>query len=325
MPHSLPHQRRTRRRTLVAMLLPLLAACGAGTPDAYGNFEADEVVVSAETGGRLLRFAAEEGERLAAGAVVGQVDTTGLALKRDEILQQQRASTTRNSEARAQVDVLLAQLQTARSELARTRRLYDAEAATARQLDQAQGEVRVLEERIRAARAQSSVVREESGGAEARVRQIDEQLDRSRITNPVAGTVLTTYVEPGEYVQPGAPLYAVADLDTLTFRAWVSGAQLPRLRLGQQVRVRVDSAAGGLRTLPGIVVWIASEAEFTPTPIQTRDERVEQVYAVRVRVPDTQGVLKVGMPGELVLDGVPPDSVPRTASAVRTGSPRGRP
>ena len=299
----------------VILLLPLLVACRDDAPAAYGNFEADEVVVSAEVGGRLVHFVAEEGERLAVGAVVGQVDTVGLALQRAEIVQQGRASRTRTAEAGAQVDVLLAQLQTAREGLARTRRLYDAEAATARQLEQAQGEVRVLTQRIQAARAQSSVVREEAGGASARVRQIEEQLARSRITNPVSGTVLTTYVEAGEYVQPGAPLYAVANLDTLTFRAYVSGAQLPQLRLGQQVRVRVDSAAGGLRTVPGRIVWIAAKAEFTPTPIQTRDERVQQVYAVRIRVPDPRGALKVGMPGELVLDEGRADSAAGTLGA----------
>jgi HlyD family secretion protein len=131
--------------------------------------------------------------------------------------------------------------------------------------------------------------------------QVQDRWERSRVLNPRAGTVLATYVEAGEFVQAGRPLYTVADLDTLTLRAWVSGAQLADIRLGQEVAVRVDAGPDRLRTLPGRVSWIASEAEFTPTPIQTREERISQVYGVKVRVPNPDGVLKVGMPGELVL------------------------
>lgn len=311
--------RPTRSRALPA-LLALLAACGPDEPDAYGNFEADEVVVSAEASGRLVRFDAEEGETLAAGAVVGQIDTLALALQRAEVESRGEASLTRTREARAQIDVLRAQLATASDELARTRRLFDAEAATAQQLDRASGEVRVLRERIEAARAQTGVAQEEAGGAEARIRQIELQIERSRVVNPVAGTVLATYAEAGELVQPGAPLYRVADLRTLTLRAYVTGAQLAGVRLGEEVRVAVDSAGGGLRRLAGRVVWIASEAEFTPTPIQTRDERADQVYAVKVRVPNPDGVLRVGMPGELDL--APPDREGEEPIAAAAGGGR---
>lgn len=296
---------RSTARLAAGLLLPLAAACGGDEPDAYGNFEANEVVVSAERGGRLVRFDPDEGDRLAAGSVVGEVDTLALALERAEVERHEAASRTRTAEAEAQTGVLRAQLAIARQERARTRRLYAAEAATAQQLDRAEGEVRVLEARIRAARAGSDVVREEAGGAGARLAQIEDRIARSRIVNPVAGTVLATYAAVGEHVQPGAPLYRIVDLDTLTLRAYVSGAQLTELRAGQAVRVRVDAPGGELRTLPGRVVWIAAEAEFTPTPIQTRDERADQVYAVRVRVPNPGGALRVGMPGELVLAGGP--------------------
>jgi HlyD family secretion protein len=302
-------------RLLALGLLPLAAACGGDEPDAYGNFEANEVVVSAEFGGQLARFEPEEGGRLAAGAVVGQLDTVSLALQRAEVVRQGSASRTRTAEAEAQIGVLRAQLATAREELARTRRLYHAEAATAQQLNLSRGEVRVLEQRIEAARAQTGVAREEAGGAEARVRQIEERLARSRIVNPMAGTVLTTYAEPGEFVQPGAPLYKIADLSTLTLRAYVGGGQLPELQIGQAVGVQVDGPGGELRTLPGRVVWIASEAEFTPTPIQTRDERADQVYAVKVRVPNADGLIKVGMAGELVLSTKAPGARPLAARA----------
>lgn len=288
-----------RRILALPLCLAALAGCREEEPDAYGNFEAAEVVVSAEAAGRLLRFGPREGERLPAGAVVGQIDTVGLSLQRRELASREGAARTRAAEAEAQIAVLRAQLATAEREHARTLRLFRAEAATAQQLDLAEGEVRVLRRRIEAARAQTGAAREETGGAEARIEQVAEQIRRSRVVNPVAGTVLAAYAEAGELVQPGQPLYRVADLDTLTLRAYVSGAQLAGVRLGQAVRVRIDAGEGRLAALPGRVSWISSRAEFTPTPIQTRDERVAQVYAVKVRVPNRGGALKVGMPGEV--------------------------
>lgn len=295
---------RRAARALVPGLLALAAAgCRKEKPDAYGNFEAEEVVVSAELGGRLLSFGAAEGERLAAGAEVARIDTATLALQRQEIVAQRGASQARTTEAQAQIGVLRAQLVTAEREYARTLRLYRAEAATAQQRDRAEGEVRVLRERIRAAEATTGTVREEASGAESRLAQIEEQLGKSRVLNPIAGTVLATYVEPGEVVAGGAPLYKIADLDTLTLRAYVSGAQLAAVRVGGPVQVRIDAGKDRLETLPGRLSWVSSEAEFTPTPIQTADERADQVYAVKVRVPNRNGMLKVGMPGEVILGG----------------------
>ncbi len=303
---------------VLASCAMVLTACGDDEPDAWGNFEANEVVVSAQVGGQLLSLAADDGQRLAGGAVVGQIDTAALSLQRAELLARQGAARTRTTEAEAQIDVFEAQLATAREEHARTLRLYRAEAATAQQLNQAEGEVRVLRERIEAARAQTGVVQQEAGGADARIGQIDEQISRSRITNPLAGTVLTTYAEPGEFVQAGQPLYKIADLGTLTLRAYVSGAQLPRVRIGGRVQVRIDSGEGDeLATVPGEVAWVASEAEFTPTPIQTREERTDQVYAVKVRVPNPNGVIKIGMPGELVLSAASTQATASTAAPLR--------
>jgi HlyD family secretion protein len=304
---------------LLLLLLPLLAACGEDQPDAYGNFEADEVVVSTEVGGSLQRFDVERGERLVAGAVVARVDTIPLALQRDEFAAQRQATHTRTTEAEAQIDVLEAQLATASEEYQRTRRLYDAQAATARQLNQSEGEVQVLRQRIEAARAQTGVVRQEAGGADARIRQIEDRIARSTVRNPIAGTVLTTYVEAGELVQAGAPLYRIADTDTLTLRAYVSGAQLADVRLGEAVDVQVDAGEDELLSIPGRVVWIASEAEFTPTPIQTREERTEQVYAVEIRVPNTNGLIKIGMPGEVLFGEASDDELDRSTSRPGNG------
>lgn len=287
------------RMSILAALL--LAGCRKDRPDAYGNFEAAETVVSAEGSGRLVRFEAREGEPLPAGAVVALIDTVALSLRGQELASQHAASESRTLEAQAQTGVLIAQLATAREEHARTLRLYRAEAATAQQLNLAEGEVRVLEERIATARVQAQSAAQEVGGVAARTAQLQDQIRRSRVVNPAAGTVLTTYASAGEFVQPGQPLYKIADLRSLTLRAYVSGAQLAAVRIGQRVTVQVDAGEDERASFPGTVAWIAAEAEFTPTPIQTREERTEQVYAVEVRVPNPQGVLKIGMPGELVL------------------------
>jgi HlyD family secretion protein len=288
--------------SVAALALSLvLGGCRKDQPDAYGSFEATETVVSAEGSGRLLRLEAREGQTVAAGAVVALVDTTALALRTQELAAQQAASRTRTREAEEQIDVLQAQLATAREEHARTQRLFRAEAATAQQLNVAEGEVRVLQQRIEAARAQTETARQEIGGVEARTAQVREQIRKSQVINPAAGTVLATYAEAGEFVQPGQPLYKVADLRNLTLRAYVSGAQLSAVRIGQRVTVQVDAGPDARQGFAGTVTWISPEAEFTPTPIQTREERTEQVYAVQVRVANPDGMLKIGMPGELVL------------------------
>ena len=342
-----------------ALLLALpLAACGADDEaDAYGNVEATETVVSAEADGRLLAFTAQEGDVLAAGEVVGLVDTTQLSAQREGLLAQRRqllgqqrsllaqaraslasrdaalasgdATLAGVAEAEAAAAALAAQLQTAREEAARTQRLYADAAATARELNERQGQVAVLEEQVQQARARTASIRAQAGtsASQARVQAvqagvpeaqaaaiedqvagIDAQLDAidDRIANafveaPVGGTVLTVVAEPGETVRTGSPLFTLADLSSVTLRAYASGNQLGQIRLGMPVEVRVDDGSGGLRAFRGEITAIASEAQFTPTPIQTRDERAELVYAFDVRLANPEGFLKVGMPGEVVL------------------------
>ena len=189
----------------------------------------------------------------------------------------------------------------ARRNYERTRRLFEEKAATAQQLDQAERDYRVLGAQIDALRAQRQSVAREVTSGDARVAQIAERLGKSRIENPERGTVLATFTRAGEIVQPGQPLYRIANLDTLTLRAYVAEAQLHSLKLGGQVQVNVDTGDGKTTALPGTVTWISSKAEFTPTPVQTRDERADLVYAVKVRVPNQRGLLKIGMPGDLNL------------------------
>ena len=289
---------------LALVLAIALAACAEPEPNAYGNFEATEVAVSAELGGPLLAFSVREGDVLEAGAIVGTVDTLDFALQRDELNVAAETSRIRRTEALAQIRILEAQLAPAREDLERLERLSAVEAATAQQLTRARGQVAVLEEQISAARIRVRLTEQEGAAVASRIGQIQNRLSRGSIANPIRGTVLRSFVEPGESVQPGRPLYTIASLDTLTLRAWVSGRQLGEVQLGQQVTVQFDATtadATSFERREGRVTWIASEAEFTPTPIQTRDERVDQVYAIKIRVANTDGRLKIGMPGELVL------------------------
>jgi HlyD family secretion protein len=288
------------------LVAPLLGACNGGsTPDAYGNFEATEVVVSAQTSGQVQRFTPVEGATLALGAEVALIDTTQLALERRQIIAQRAAAESRRVESERQVRVLLVQRDVARRAYERLRRLRAEQAATAQQLDQAERDYRVLLAQIDAARAQGATVGLDASATEARVAQIGERIGRSRVTNPRAGTVLTTYTRAGEVVQAGQPLYKIADLDTLELRAYVSETQLASFRVGQRVRVQVDRADRARMSLPGTVSWVSATAEFTPTPVQTRDERADLVYAVKVRVANRGGALKIGMPADVSLDVAP--------------------
>jgi membrane fusion protein YbhG len=291
------------RPPIVALLLAVASACrGGNDPDAFGNFEATEVVVSPQESGQLLWFTPSEGVSLPAGVVVGVVDTMQLALERQQIVAQREAVGARASEVNREIGVLVVQRQIAERTYERTRRLFAEQAATAQQLDQAERDYRVLGAQIEAARAQLQSVTKEVASTEARVAQIRDRISKSRITNPQGGTVLTTYAKAGEMVQTGQPLYKIAKLDTLVLRAYVSEAQLTSVRLGARVQVRVDRG-GKLLTVPGVVSWISSKAEFTPTPVQTRDERADLVYAIKVQVPNQSGALKIGMPADVELAG----------------------
>jgi len=287
----------------LAFLIPVLfAACNrAAKPDAYGTFEAIEVVVASQTTGQLLTFTPVEGMQLPKGSVIAIVDTSQLALQRSQLVAQREATGSRANEAARQISVLEIQRTIARRTYERTRRLFSQKAATAPQLDQAERDYRVLGAQIEAARAQQqSVLREMSSGT-AQVAQIAERIGKSHIENPQRGTVLATFVHAGEVVQPGQPLYRIANLDTLMLRAYVSETQLHSIRLGQRVQVNVDSAVNNVTALPGKISWISSKAEFTPTPVQTRDERADLVYGVKILVPNQGGVLKIGMPADVTL------------------------
>ena len=321
-----------RWASLMAALL-VVGCAPEVEPDAYGNVEAVDVVVGAEASGRLVTLNVAEGDRIAASATVGAIDAVQLELERTRVTAERAAGQSRVNEIGLQVEALIAQREAAESRHAaleserriaergyeRLQRLYDQRAATALELDRAEREYRTLVEQARAqeqevagrarqidaARAQQQTARQQVLAAESQIAQTGDRIRRSEISNPVAGTVLTVYARKGEYVQPGQPLYKIANLETVDVRAYVAEPDLSRVQIGQRVQVNVDAVGGTRRTLPGTITWVSSEAEFTPTPIQTRQQRADLVYAIKVRVANEEGLLKIGMPVDLQLRTAP--------------------
>ena len=284
---------------LVALAFTVGGCHRGDQPDAYGNFETTDVVVSAETNGQLLWFTADEGKRVAAGELVGVIDTTQLALQQRQLMAQRAATRSRVTEVGQQLDALRVQHEIAQRNYDRVKRLFADQAATAQQLDQAEQQYKVLEEQIQAAEAQQRSVGEDVSSSDAQLAQIRQRLDKSRVASPVSGTVLASYAKRGELVQPGQPLFKIANLDSMILRAYVTETQLARVKIGAAAHVSIDAGGSARRTLPGTVTWVSSEAEFTPTPIQTRDERKDLVYAVKIAVSNPGGELKIGMPADV--------------------------
>jgi HlyD family secretion protein len=299
MPHSLSTSAAVWRTIALAVLS---AGCRSeARPDAYGHVEATETVVAAQPSGQLQQFLPAEGRPLAQGAPAAIVDTSALVLQLQQISAQRAASAARVSEAAHQIGAIDAQVAVTRRSYERARRLFAEQAATAQQLDQAEREYRTLVAQRAGAGAQREVASSEASSSDARVAQLRDQIAKSSVSNPVGGTVLTTYVRAGEFVQTGQPLYKIAKLDTMELRAYITEPQLAGVRIGQPVQVTIDAGAAGRRAMPGTVTWVSSQAEFTPTPIQTRDERTNLVYAVKISVPNRGGVLKIGMPADVQL------------------------
>jgi HlyD family secretion protein len=293
-------------KTLLATMLAALAltACQDSNhlADAYGNFEAPEIIVSAEASGRLLFFELEEGQRLEAGQLVGLVDTLPLHLRRRQLQASIRAIAGKTQEAQPQIEVLQEQKRNLLREAKRLEALVAERAATPKQLDDLRGQIEVLDRQIAATRAQTNTLNRgilaEIAPLEAQLDQVDDQIARCFVYNPRAGTVLLKLAEASEMVAPAKPLYTIARLEELDLRAYLSGAQLPHVQLGQEVRVLIDEGEKGKRELPGRLSWISDQAEFTPKTVQTKEERVNLVYAFKVRVKN-DGSLKIGMPGEV--------------------------
>lgn len=272
------------------------------TSDAYGNFEAREILVSSESAGKILRLDVEEGRMLKAGEVVGIIDTTALHLRKLQLLASIRAVQGKTQDVQPQINVLEEQRRNLLRERDRLKALVQENAATRKQLDDMEGQLLVVERQIASARAQNrnlnTGILGETDPLRVQIEQIEDQIARCYIINPVDGTVLLQLAEAHEVTAPGKPLYKIADLDQMTLRVYVGGDQLPNVKVGEAVIVLVDQDEKSNRELSGKVSWVSPKAEFTPRIVQTKEQRVNLVYAVKVAVKN-DGTLKIGMPGEL--------------------------
>lgn len=290
----------------LAFLFALLLGAGcrqdAPRPDAEGFFEADEITVSAEVGGRLLTFTARQGDVIDAGTKIATIDPEDANLALDQLIAQERAVQSQAGQIAAHRLVLEAQRDVAERERARLEALLQDQAAPRQAYEQAEGQVRILDRQFAHLDAQEASLRAQVQTFRVQRAQAELRLERHSVAHPVRGTVLRTLVHATELIPPGKPLYVMAALDTLTLKAWFTGSQLPALRLGQTVDVTTDASETPLR---GTVAWISPVAEFTPRLVQTREERADLAYAVKIRVPNPDGLLKVGMHGAVRLPQTP--------------------
>ena len=272
--------------------------------DATGTFEAQEIIVSAEVSGTIRELDLHEGSELQNGQLLGWIDSTQLYLRKRQLQAQIDAILSKRPSIATQLASYNVQMETAERELRRVRNLHNAQAATQKQVDDAAAQVDIIRRQMEAHRSALDIssrgLVSETLPLSAQIAQIDDQLQHAKIVSPVNGTVLNQYAEAHELVIPGKPLFKIADLSYLDLRAFVTGNQLPDLKLNQPVKVFVDSGAHAYREYEGTLIWISDKAEFTPKTIQTREERADLVYATKVRVKN-DGFLKVGMYGEIKL------------------------
>ncbi|MGW8123862.1 HlyD family secretion protein [Roseivirga echinicomitans] len=267
--------------------------------DGHGNFEATETIISAESNGKLMAFDLAEGQQLAQGSYIGYIDTIPLALKREQLMVSKELIASRSKGVLSQINVLNAQLAAATVNKTRVENLIRENAGTQKQLDDINGEMDVIRQQIRSIEIQNAPVMTELKNIDVQIKQVADQIAKSKIINPVNGTVLSKYAEVNEITSFGRPLYKIADLSTLELRVYISATQLSSVKIGQEVQIKIDTNAE-MESFTGIVTWIASEAEFTPKIIQTKEERVALVYAIKVSVKN-DGRLKIGMPAEMTL------------------------
>lgn len=284
--------------------LLMLSSCKSGKAqfDASGSFEAEEVIISSEANGTIKQLTIEEGQTLKAGQYIGYIDSVQLYLKKKQLEAQISAVLSKKPNVAVQLASLQEQLKTAEKEQKRISNLVKADAATTKQLDDINASIELIKKQTEAQRSSLDISSEgigkETVPLSIQVEQVNDQLRKCSIINPINGTVLGKYANANEIAVQGKPLYKIADLSTIILRAYITGDQLPQLKLSQTVRVHTDDGKGGFKQAQGTVTWINDKAEFTPKTIQTKDERANMVYAIKVMVKN-DGSYKIGMYGEL--------------------------
>ncbi len=289
---------------LVLVLSFILFACGNGSKeyDATGTFEAEEIIVSSEAMGKLISFDVEEGTILKQNQIVGIVDTIQLHLKKKQLEASIQTVLSKQPDIASQLATIQEQINNTTTEKKRVENLVKSNAATAKQLDDVNGQLDLLYKQYDAAKKNLTIttrsLQNETHPLQIQIEQIQDQINKSIIKNPVDGTVLARYAKQNEITSNGKALYKIADLSGMTLRAYVNGDQLGQIKLGQKVKVFVDKGANAQKELSGEIYWVSSKSEFTPKTIQTKDERANLVYAIKVKVKN-DGYLKIGMYGEI--------------------------
>lgn len=287
------------------LILITFSACDSDdeTADAYGNFEATEYIVSAEGNGEILALSVEEGDELSAGKSVGWIDTSAIYFQKQKVLASLGSFGEKLLNSNYQVGVYKEQLKNLEYEKIRFTKLLENKAATQKQVDDLQAQIDLVKQQISAYKNttnnRNSGILSEKKPLVAQLDILNDQLKKSQIVNPISGTILEKYAETGEITAFGKSLYKIADLSKMELKAYISGEQLPKVKIGQAVTVLIDKSNDENQELSGKVTWISSKAEFTPKIIQTKEKRVNLVYAIKVTVENTNGKLKIGMPGEV--------------------------
>lgn len=281
------------------LILINLVACNKNNDkaDGYGNFEATEVTISAEASGKIEYLNLEEGAIVAPNTQVGLIDTIQLYLSKQQLFASKNTIASKSGNVLSQTAVLNEQLKTTLTEQKRIQNMFAENAATKRQVDEINGKVNVLHEQIKSIKTQEAPISNEQKSIDVQIEKINDQIQKCKITSPFQGTVLAKYSEENEITNFGKPLYKLADLTTMTLRVYISEKQLNQIKVGQKVTVKIDTQED-MKSYPGTISWIASSAEFTPKIIQTKEERANLVYAVKVNVKN-DGSLKIGMPAEM--------------------------
>jgi HlyD family secretion protein len=276
---------------LYLSLILMFGACSnhQTRSDAFGNFETDEVIISAENGGKILKTAFIEGEKVTQGAEMAVTDTANLVLQRSQLMAQKESVLAQRAGLYAQIAVSDQQIVNIQKDQVRIQNMLAEGAATPKQMDDINGQIALAGKQKKAFSAQISAIE--------KIAVLNDRIGASVIKAPISGIILEKYAETGELATPGKSIYKMANIDNLILKVYASGPQLTQIKTGKQVKVLIDSN-DGIKEISGTVEWVSSEAEFTPKIIQTREERVKLVYAVKVRVPN-DGSLKLGMPGEI--------------------------
>jgi HlyD family secretion protein len=289
------------KKTLALLTIATLFSCNKNNDkaDGYGNFEATELTISSEANGKIEFLNLEEGTILEPQVQVGLIDTMQLYYTKQQLIASKSTIFSKSANVLSQKSVLQEQLKTALIEKNRIHNMFAENSATKRQVDEIDGKINVIEEQIKSVGTQNKPIVSDAKSVDVQIAKINDQIAKSKIINPIKGTVLAKYTEPNEVTSFGKPIYKIANINEMDLRVYVSEKQLTDIKIGQIVTIKIDGLKE-MKSYSGVISWIAAQAEFTPKIIQTKEERANLVYAVKVKVKN-DGSLKIGMPAEMWL------------------------